>query len=251
MTSFRQRLKNNERLLGTMVTLPSAAVAELLVGVGFDWLFLDAEHGPLQISELADLLRAVAGRIPCAVRTPENSEAAIKQILDLGADAIIVPQVNSPAEAADVVKFAKYPPEGSRGVGLARAHGYGLSFQEYVERANEDVAVIVQAEHIDAVNQIEEIVEVPGIDGVIIGPYDLSASLNKMGQVTDPAVTGAIDRVTEACQNKGLALGIFGVSPAAVAPYMEQGYSMIIAGVDMTLLLNSAQSTLSTLREIG
>ena len=248
MTSFRQQLKENRRLLGTMVTLPAPAVAELLVGIGFDWLFLDAEHGPLQLAELADLLRAVAGRVPCAVRTPANNEAAIKQILDLGADGIIVPQVNSPEEAAAVVQYAKYAPEGARGVGLARAHGYGLNFQEYVENANDNVAVIVQAEHIDAVNRIEEIVEVPGIDGVIIGPYDLSASMNKMGQVTDPEVTGAIDRVTQACQAKGLALGIFGVTPQAVIPYMEQGYSMIIAGVDMTLIAHSAKTTLETLR---
>ena len=115
--------------------------------------------------------------------------------------------MNTVEQAASVVRYARYAPAGSRGVGLARAHGYGLRFQEYLDAANQSVAVIVQAEHAQAVENIESIVKVEGIDAVLIGPYDLAASLGKMGRIDDRAVTDAIDHVTNACQAAGIPLG--------------------------------------------
>jgi 2-keto-3-deoxy-L-rhamnonate aldolase RhmA len=122
-----------------------------------------------------------------------------------------------------------------------------LSFQEYVSAANEDLAVVVQAEHIEAVRNIEAIVAVPGIDAVLVGPYDLSASLGKLGQVDDPEVRAAIDRVTEACLKAGIRLGIFGMTAAAVKPYINAGYTLIVAGIDTVLLGRAAADLLDEL----
>jgi 2-keto-3-deoxy-L-rhamnonate aldolase RhmA len=146
------------------------------------------------------------------------------------------------------VRFARYAPEGARGVGLARAHGYGQRFREYLDAANRETAVIVQAEHVRAVENIEEIVQVPGVDAVLLGPYDLSASLGKMGQIDDPVVVAAIRRVTDVCQKAGMPLGYFGVTAAAVQPYAAQGYTLLVAGVDTLYLGNGAKALLAELR---
>lgn len=247
--NFRSRLKQRDLLLGTMVTLPNAAVAEILADVGFDWLFIDGEHGPLQTQEILSILQAVGHRTPCLVRVPSATEVPIKAALDLGADGIIVPQVNTAAQAANIVQWARYAPQGSRGVGLARAHGYGRKFREYVENANEQTVVVVQAEHIQAVENIEEIVRVPGVDAVLLGPYDLSASLGKMGQIDDPVVTAAIDRVTTVCQQSLMPLGYFGVTASAVQPFIERGYTLITSGVDTLLLGQAAGQMLKQLQK--
>jgi 2-dehydro-3-deoxyglucarate aldolase len=247
--SFRTRLQRGETLLGTMVTLPNASVAEILAGVGFDWLFLDGEHGPLETNEILSLLQAVAGRVACLVRVAEAAEAPIKKVLDLGAEGVIVPQVNTPEQAAGVVRWARYAPEGARGVGLARAHGYGRTFREYVAAANERTVVVVQAEHARAVENIEAIVRVPGVDAVLLGPYDLSASLGKMGQIDDLVVTAAIDRVASACRAAKMPLGYFGVTASAVQPFIDRGCTLITAGVDTLLLSQAAGQMLKQLRK--
>jgi 2-dehydro-3-deoxyglucarate aldolase len=246
---FRARLRGGEKLLGTMATLASAASAEVLASVGFDWLFIDGEHGPLETRELEAILQAVSHEVACIVRVPEAAEVPIKRALDLGAHGIIVPQVNTPEQAANVVRWARYAPEGARGVGLARAHGYGQSFREYLSAANREIAVIVQAEHARAVENIEAIVRVPGVDAVLLGPYDLSASLGKMGQIDDPAVVAAIGRVTEACRAVDMPLGYFGVTAAAVRPFIARGYTLLVAGVDTLYLANGAKALLAELRD--
>jgi 2-keto-3-deoxy-L-rhamnonate aldolase RhmA len=248
MKDFRARLRSREMLLGTMVTLPTPAVAEIFAALGFDWLFVDGEHGPLETSELGAILQAASREVACIVRVPAVDHVAIQKALDLGAAGIIVPQVNTPAEAADVVKFARYPPQGARGVGLARAHGYGLRLKEYLQHANDEIAVIVQAENVRAVENIEAIVQVPGVDAVLLGPYDLSASLGKMGQVDHPDVVAAIARVTDVCRAASMPLGYFGVTAAAVRPYVERGYTLIVAGVDALYLGQGAKALLAELR---
>ena len=172
----------------------------------------------------------------------------VKKALDLGAAGVIVPQVNTAQQAERIVRSCRYPPEGERGVGIARAHGYGLRFQPYVGSANAQTTVIVQAEHIRAVENIERIVAVPGVDAVLVGPYDLSASLGRMGEVDHPDVTQAIEHVTSACRTAGVKLGIFGVSAAAVRPALERGYTLVVAGVDTLMLGQTAQALLRELR---
>ena len=248
--NFRARLRSGERLLGTMVTLPTAYTAEIHADSGFDCLFIDGEHGPLDTSDVLGILQAVGHRIACIVRVPACDEVAIKKVLDLGASGIIVPQVNTVEQASDVVRYARYAPEGSRGVGLARAHGYGFRFAEYVASANADISVIVQAEHRSAVENIDAIVKVPGVDAVLLGPYDLSASYGKMGQISDAEVLNGIDRITQACQAVQMPLGYFGISFDAVKPWMDKGYSLVVAGVDVLFLGNGARRMFKDLQGV-
>jgi 2-dehydro-3-deoxyglucarate aldolase len=240
-SDFRSRVRNRELLLGTMVTLPTASTAEILADAGYDWLFIDGEHGALETTDILGILQAVSHRIPCLVRVASCDETAIKKVLDLGAHGIIVPQVNSASQAADVVRFARYAPAGTRGVGLARAHGYGFRFAEYVASANDQIVVVVQAEHRDAVEDIEAFCRVAGVDAVLLGPYDLSASYGKMGQIEDPEVLAGISRVTTTCRKAGMPVGYFGITSEAVKPYIEQGYSLIVAGVDVLFLGGGAR----------
>lgn len=240
---FRKRLQSGELLVGTMVTLGSPEVAEILTNTGFDWLFVDAEHAPFEAPQMQSVLQGAGSEMPCLVRLAASDEVAIKKALDVGAAGIIAPMVNSAEQAETVVRWSKYAPQGTRGVGLGRAHGYGLEFQEYVQSANENVAVVIQAEHIQAVENIESIVQVAGVDAVLIGPYDLSASLGRLGEVEHPEVASAIERVTVACQEANIPLGVFGISAEAVQPYIERGYTLIVVGVD-TLMLGLAAKRL-------
>ena len=246
---FRDRLLGGETLVGTMITLPSPEIVEIMVDAGFDWLFIDCEHGAFDARTAQSLLQAAGKRCPCVIRVPNSDDVWIKKALDIGAAGIIVPQVNSALQARAVVSSCKYPPIGSRGVGIGRAQGYGVRFGEYVADANNRVAVIVQAEHIDAVHCIEEIIEVPGIDAVLIGPYDLSASLGKIGQLEDSEVISAIEKVRSCCRKVAIPLGFFGVDAEAVKPYMVQGFTLIAVGVDVLFTSQAAMSARADLTD--
>lgn len=246
--NFRSRLKNGELLLGTMITLTTPETAEILAEAGFDWLFIDGEHSTFDASELQAVIGRVDNIIPCLVRIPAAEEVYIKKALDVGAAGIIVPQVNSASIAEDIVRLCKLPPEGSRGVGLGRAYGYGFSFNDYVEKINENITVIVQAEHIKALENIHEIADVKGIDAVLIGPYDLSASLGKMGEVNHPDVMKAIDHISDVCVAAKIPLGIFGIDEKAVKPYIDKGFTLIIAGTDTLLLGNAGRNLVTQLK---
>lgn len=250
MKHFRQRLLDNEILVGTMVSLDSPEVVEILGLAGFDWLFIDAEHTPLEPGSLQRLLQA-AGSVPCLVRVPSGDEVWIKKALDAGATGIIVPQVNSAEQARRVVNWCRYPPQGSRGVGLARAQGYGFSFESYVQSANEHITVIAQIENIRGVENIDDICGVDGIDALFIGPYDLSASLGKLGQLTDTLVLDAIDQVTAAGRKAGIRLGIAGFDADFLKPYQSQGYTLLVAGADTLFLRHSACELLNAVRLPG
>jgi 2-dehydro-3-deoxyglucarate aldolase len=249
--TFTERLRAGELLVGTMLTIPAPEVAEMVSKCGFDWLFMDGEHSPHSTLDWQRMIQAVAGRCASVIRVALGEEIEIKKALDIGADGIIAPQINTAEQARRIVDWCKYPPDGTRGVGLARAHGYGIDFAEYVKNANSDIAVIVQAEHIDAVHNIESIAAVEGIDAVFVGPYDLSASMGKIGQVDDPEVVDAIDKVANACRRAEMPLGFFGVSPAAVRPYIDKGYKLICTGVDAGLLVGSAVALLEELNGQG
>ncbi len=244
---FRQRLRGGETLIGCMVTLDSAVIIETLCQLGFDWLFIETEHAPLLPDAVQHIIQ-IAGNTPCLVRVSRGDEISIKRALDAGAAGIIVPQVNSAAHARLVVSYAKYPPDGSRGIGLSRASGYGLRFEEYLAHANETTIVVVQAEHVDAVENIEAIAAVPGIDAVFIGPYDLSASLNKTGKLNDRAVLAAIDRVRDVCLAQALRLGYYGGTPAVVASRAAEGYTLLCCGADIGIFAAGAQQLLDALR---
>ena len=244
---FRSRLLAGHLLVGPVVTLPAPEVAEILAAAGFDWLFVDAEHAPLGMRDVQSLLQAAGPRFPCLVRVPAGEEAWIKKALDTGAAGLIVPQVHSAEQAERVVKLCKYPPQGTRGVGVARAQGYGSRFGEYVATANEQLTVVLQAESADAVRNIGAIAGVPGVDAILVGPYDLSASLGKPGELSHPDVRGAIAAVRDACLDAGVRLGAFGADAAAAQSFIDQDFTLIAAGLDTLFLSGAARDLLSAL----
>lgn len=244
---FRARLLAGEQLVGPIVSLAAPEVAEILAGLGFDWLFVDAEHAPLDIGQVQTLLQAACPACPCLVRVPAGDKVWMAKALDVGASGVIVPQIHTAEQAEEVVRLCKYPPRGTRGVGVARAQGYGSGLIDYLSTANESIAVVIQAESVEAVRNMASITRVSGIDAVFLGPYDLSASLGKPGQFDDPEFRDAISRVTDICLDAGVKLGVFGVDVAAVQPYLDSGYSLITVGIDVVFLSQGARSVLSAL----
>lgn len=242
--SFAERLRRGHRLIGTLVSLPSPEIAEILAGCGFDWLFIDAEHGAFNPHQAQGMLQA-AGGCPCVIRVPSGDEIWLKKALDIGAAGVIVPQVHSAEQARHIVSACKYSPAGTRGVGIGRAHRYGQDFERYLRHANRKTAVILQAESTQAVDNIAEIAAVPGVDAIFIGPYDLSASLKRIGRLTDRKVTTAIDQIVRACNKAKVRLGFFGVSSDAVKPRLKQGFTLLAVGVDALFVTRSAQQTLA------
>ena len=246
--SFKRKLTRGELLIGTIVTLPSPEISEILCGSGFDWLFVDLEHSALSIKDAQVILQAASPQTPCLIRVPSLDEIWIKKALDIGPAGIIIPQVQTAQEAKLAVQLCKYPPEGVRSVGIARAQGYGPKFQEYISTANENTAVIIQIEHKDAVNNIDDVIKVSGIDCLFVGPYDLSASMGKAGLTTDPDVQNAIRRVKVSADGAKIPLGIFGATPEAVEPYIQDGYTLITVGIDVMLIGNAAKGITDLLK---
>jgi 2-dehydro-3-deoxyglucarate aldolase/4-hydroxy-2-oxoheptanedioate aldolase len=247
MSTFRALLGTAKPLIGTILTLPAPELAELAAQCGFDWLWLDIEHG---LFEVADVQRAAmaAGDTPCFVRVPANDEAWIKRVLDTGVSGLIVPQVNSAELAEQAVRYTRYPPEGTRSAGMGRAYGYTRSFADYVARANHDLVLIIQVEHIQAVENLEPILDVQGIDAVIIGPFDLSASMGKIGQVDDPEVLEKIAAVRETCIRRGVVVGLYVTNTAAGRRALDEGYQLVILGCDIGMLGNAWSAAYDNLK---
>ena len=243
--TFTEAIKAEDASLGTLFTLPNMSCAEILALAGFDWLFLDMEHGPLSVAEVQQITQVVQAHCYTAVRVPENSSVWIKRVLDVGCDGIIVPQVNSAEEARSAIHASKYPPLGYRSVGISRAHKYGSAFSDYVSSANSSTAVILQIEHIEAVKNIDEILEVEGIDGIFIGPYDLSGSMNMLGQVGHPDVQEAIDTVKKRCAEYKIPLGGFVMKPEGVSKEVNDGCSFVAVGIDTVLFANAAKDVIN------
>lgn len=246
--AFRDRLVGGERLIGTLISLPSPELAEIASAAGFDWLFFDMEHGALQPGDVLRLLQAVRGTCAGLVRVPENRGIWIEKALDAGAAGIIVPHVNSAEQAARAVRSAKYPPKGERSVGFSRANLYGARFQAGVETANDETVIVAQVEHIDAVRAIKSIVGVAGVDAVFIGPYDLSASMGKPGRLQDPDVREAVDAVIAACREARVPAGIFAAGPPASAQALNAGCTLVCCGIDIGLYTASVTAMLGELK---
>jgi 4-hydroxy-2-oxoheptanedioate aldolase len=241
--NFASRLRAGEVLTGTLVSLPSPEVCEILSHIGYDWLFIDAEHGAFNPQQAQGMLQA-ASPTPCVIRVPVGESVWIKKALDIGAAGIIVPQVHNSKQAKDIIQHCKYAPVGDRGIGIGRAHKYGIEFESYIENANEETAVILQAESAEAVEHIDDIVSLKGLDAILIGPYDLSASLGMPGDIDHPLVQKAINKIIASCKKANVSMGFFGVSAEAVLPYKEKGFTLLTVGVDTTFLIKSASQTL-------
>ena len=241
----------NRCSFGSWITIPHPSVAELLVRAGFDWLTVDLEHSAITLESAAELIRTIdlAGVTPM-VRVGSHDANVIKRVMDAGAHGIIASTVNTAEQAAAIVAAVKYPPVGTRGVGLSRAQGYADEFEEHYRWLNEESIVFVQIEHIEAVRNIEAILRVPGVDGFFIGPYDLSASLGIPGELNHPKMLEALATVRRAKENIGTVAGVHVVQPLAadVRRKMEEGYRFIAFGIDYLFMLKTARSSLEEIR---
>jgi len=245
---LKSSLRGKETLIGSIVTLPSTDVAEMMSLVGWDYLWIDTEHATIDFAQAQRMVQAVGGRCPCLIRIPDNNEVWIKKALDIGCQGIVVPQVKTAEEAQRVVDGSLYPPEGKRSVGVSRAHDYGMSFQEYVQKANESLVIVLQVEHIEGVNQIEAIARVPGIDAILIGPLDLSGSLGVIGQIEHPQVQEAIGKVKRTCEEAGVSIGIFAADPVSAKHYVQQGFNLIALNMDIFYLWQAAKASYEEVR---
>jgi 2-dehydro-3-deoxyglucarate aldolase len=238
-STLKQRLRSGDTTVGSWITLAHPAIAELMARAGFDWLVVDLEHSVITIREAEELIRIIelCGVAPL-VRLSANDPVQIKRVMDAGAHGVVVPMVNTAEQASQAVSAVKYPPQGTRGVGLARAQGYGQRFEEYKAWVEQHSVVIVQIEHIRAVDNLDRILAVPGVDGFIVGPYDLSGSLGVPGEFGHPSVLAALEKIRITAESMRVMSGFHVVHPSHedVKAKMRAGYRFIGYSLDTLLL---------------
>lgn len=236
--TLRERLAAADRpLVGGWVCSGSPVMAEVMAGGGLDVLLIDMEHAPNGLESVLAQLHAVSGyEVTPIVRVPSADPVIIKQVLDLGAQNILVPMVSTAQEAHDVAAAAQYPPAGRRGIGSALARsGRWSRVPEYLARGAEHVSVFVQIETVEGVENAEDIAGVDGIDGIFLGPSDLSASLGLLGQQTHPDVVAAVERAFAAGRAAGVPVGVNAFDPDVARGYVAAGADWILVGADVSL----------------
>jgi 2-dehydro-3-deoxyglucarate aldolase len=250
--SLKQRLKANALTLGSWISLGHPAIAEILARAGFDWLVVDLEHSTISIEQAGELIRVIdlCGVTPL-VRLTSNHADQIKRVMDAGAHGIVVPMVNSADDAARAVAATRYAPRGIRGVGLARAQRYGPGFRDYLQWQTEGPVVIVMIEHRDALDELDAILAVPGVDGFIIGPYDLSCSMGMPGEFERSEFKEALHWILATGLRLGCPAGLHIVEPdqSRLRQVIAEGYRFIAYSVDMRMLDVAARAGLASAKE--
>lgn len=253
--TVKQRLAEGDVVIGSWINSASPIVAEIMASCGFDFLCVDAEHSPVDIAQTLSLFQAIRSGGPnCApfVRLHGIDYAFVKRYLDAGAHGVIAPLVRTANDVTLLLQAAKYPPIGLRGVGFCRANGYGLTLDKEVACANDNVLSVIQIEHIDAVTNINELLAIPGVDAVFVGPYDLTASMGITGQFSDPQYKAALRKILTSCGEHGIAAGIHIVapSPQELCARIEEGYRLLAYSLDITMLTDHCTRGLSEIRSV-
>ena len=236
--TFKARLQAQDMQIGLWVGLGDPSVAELAAGCGFDWLVIDGEHGPNGLRDVLAQLRAVGrGGAHPVVRTRDDDRALLKQMLDIGAQTLLVPMVESAAQAREIVRSVTYPPNGMRGVGasLARASGYN-AISDYLQTADDEICLLVQVENVAGLEALGEILAVDGIDGVFIGPADLAAAMGHLGNPGAPEVQEAVRDALTRIRAAGRAAGILTSDETLAKGYAEMGVEFLAVGSDVGAL---------------
>ncbi len=236
--------------LGTWLMAAAPATAEAMGYTGFDFLVVDMEHVPIEVSDLTHILRAI-GCTPAdaVVRLAWNDQVLIKRVLDAGAQTIMVPFVQTADEARQAVSFAKYPPEGVRGVAAVHRGSRFGRVGDYLKRANGEVAVIVQLETPDAIARLPEIAAVPGVDALFVGPGDLSAAMGHIGNIAHPEVQALIEKAAKTSRAAGKPVGIVGPNPDMVRRFIDYGYDFAAIASDIAMMTGRASDWLGALRD--
>lgn len=249
--SFKMQLKEGKPLFGAWVQIAHPDIAEILADKGFDWICADMEHTAFETRDFSSMAQAVSIKktIPFA-RVAENEKMAIRRVLDAGAQGVIVPFVNNKKEAGKAVSAAKFPPDGIRGFSFCRANGYGERFEEYARDANDNIVVIVMIESKEALDNIDEILDTEGVDGVFIGPYDMSGSYGVVGKTSHPVIEKAIDIVATSCKRYGKTAGIHIVDTTEkkIKNIIKKGYTFIALATDTVFLRDGAEKVLNIAR---
>ncbi|MEJ7688545.1 MAG: 4-hydroxy-2-oxoheptanedioate aldolase [Variovorax sp.] len=256
VNTFKQTLQSGQPQIGLWVGLADGYAAEILAGAGFDWLLVDGEHAPNDVRSVLAQLQAIssawsaqaegAPRSQPVVRVPVGETALIKQYLDIGAQTLLVPMVDTAEQAVRMVQAVRYPPEGIRGMGsaLARASRW-QAYPDYLHEANAQICLLVQAETVEAMKNLDAIAATPGIDGVFIGPADLSASMGFVGQPHHPDVQAAMADGIARIRAAGKAAGILSTTEEQARKWLAAGASFVAVGVDTMLLTAAARKLLS------
>lgn len=240
---FKKALQGQDTLWGLWLGLPDSSCAEICAGAGFDWLLIDGEHAPFELKTIMHHLQAIAPyNTSPIVRPEEGTVAGIKRLLDIGAQTLLIPMVNSAEQAEELVAAVRYPPEGIRGMGssLARAAQWNR-VPQYLQNANEQVCLLVQVETLEAMENLEQIVAVEGVDGVFIGPSDLSGAMGHVGNPDHPEVVAKIEWALKVIQDAGKASGILSLNLEKAQHYAEMGTKFVGVGVDTLLLRLGAE----------
>ena len=255
--TLKQKIINRDITIGSWITIGSNTIAEILANAGFDWLVVDLEHTTISIEQAGDLIRTIdlAGVSPL-VRLTSNDENQIKRVMDSGAHGIVVPMVKNSDDAIRAVSSTRYPPLGVRGVGLARAQGYGDTFKEYLDwqsDINFGPIVIVQIEHIDAVNNLKEILSVNGVDAFIIGPYDLSCSMGIPGEFENPIFLQAMNNILRIGESMNAISGLHVVEPDTkkLNSAITAGHRFIAYSVDIRMLDVTARNGINEFKRFS
>jgi 4-hydroxy-2-oxoheptanedioate aldolase len=239
---FKQALQAGQTQIGLWHGLYFPIVSELLAGTGFDWICIDAEHSPNDARNVLPQLQAIAPYpVSAVVRTLSDDVALLKQYLDIGAQTLLVPMVETAAQATRIVAATRYPPRGIRGVGSALARASRWSqIPDYLQRCEEQLCVLVQVESVTGLGNLQAIAATPGLDGVFFGPSDLAASMGLLGRSGDQQVQQAIVEGIRTVRGAGKAAGVLTVDPALVRRYIEAGAQFVAVGLDGTLLVRAA-----------
>ncbi len=249
VNAFKHAIASGATPVGTWLSSGSTATAEALGCAGFDFLVVDTEHTPVDPPQMAELLRAIAGTPASAiVRPPWNDMVMVKRAMDAGAQSLLFPYVQNADEARRAVASTRYPPEGTRGVaGTHRASRFG-TVADYVRLAAREACVIVQIETPAALDQIESIAAVPGVDSIFVGPADLSASMGHLGDMGHADVQAKLADAAARCARARVPCGIVGGTPDLVARFLEYGYSWVAVASDMAMMVGRAQEYLAKVR---
>lgn len=241
--NLKSKLSKRQPMFAGWVSYANPSIVETFASAGFDFLAIDMEHSTISLEQAQRIIAASqAGGVPCLPRPVSHSNDWIKPLLESGADGMLIQMVNTAAEVADLVDHVKYPPAGKRSFGVNRAQAYGFEFEQYVTSWNDDSALILQIESAQGVENIESIISHEQVDGVMVGPYDLSGSLGVPGQTNHPLVVEASRRVIEACAKYGKSCGTQLANPSreSIQRYLDEGYTYLILGSDLFVLWNWA-----------
>jgi 4-hydroxy-2-oxoheptanedioate aldolase len=251
---FKQALRERRRQIGLWLGLGDAYSAEICAGAGFDWVLIDGEHSPNDLRSTLRIAQAVAAypQTHAVARVPMGhghvGQMLIKQYLDIGLQSLLVPMVDTAEQAEEVVRAMRYPPQGVRGMGGARASRWGR-YADYAQRANDEVCLLVQVETTTAIDNIEAIAAVDGVDGVFIGPSDLAASMGHVGHNTHPEVQKLIDSAIRRIAECGKAPGILTQDEALARHHLEVGALFVAVGVEHVLLNRAATQLAARFKE--